>query len=141
LTTVESYAEETPCSWKYNSPTYKISSSVRWITPKAKMKKEKDEIGPGKYSEGVDKALSKMISQTPKYTIPKAKTPKVTGKGTPGVGSYKDSETGFFKHVAKRNRATVIFPYKIKGFTETIVKNAAKTPGPGAYNITQQLKK
>lgn len=114
---------------------------MKWITPKAKSRPEKDEIGPGKYSEGVNKALSKMISQTPKYTIPKAKTPKASGKSTPGVGSYKDSETGFFKHVAKRNRAAVILPYKIKGFTDTIVKNAVKTPGPGAYNIIPPIKK
>lgn len=141
MTTVESYAEETPCSWKYSSPTYKIKSSIKWYTPKVKAKAEKVEVGPGKYSEGLEKAMIKVMTSTPKFSFPKSKTPKVTDRGAPGVGTYKDVEKGFFKHIAKRNRVTVITPYKIKGYTETVIKQAEQVPGPGTYNITPALKK
>ena len=106
------------------------------------MKREKkEEVGPGKYSEGIEKALSKTLNSSPKYSFPKSKTAKNTGRLlTPGVGTYKDSDLGFFKNMVKKNRATVIFPYKIKGFTETVVKNAKLTPGPGAYNIGPPVK-
>jgi hypothetical protein len=110
------------------------------MTPKIKSKPEKAEVGPGKYSEGIEKAMVKVMTSTPKFSFPKSKSPKMPSRGGPGVGTYRDVDVGFFKHVAKRNRVAVITPYKIKGYTETIIKNAEKIPGPGAYNIIPPLK-
>ena len=81
-----------------------------------------------------------MIS-SPKYTIPKSKTPttsnakQFSNNDTPGVGSYKESDKAYFKHIIKKTRAALILPYKLKSFTDFIQKRASQTPGPGTYNI------
>jgi hypothetical protein len=146
LTTVESYAEEVPSCWKYETGEAKKVQSMRWIKPKAEKKIQKSEVGPGKYWEGVDKALVKTMNNSPKYSFPKDKAPhsmnsKSFANKTPGVGSYKESDKAFFKHLTKRIRTAVILPYKLKSFTDIVAKISAQTPGPGAYNIIPVLKK
>ena len=60
----------------------------------------------------------------------------------PGVGAYKDADKPYTNHtVIKKERTTVIMPYKAKGFTDDIVKRSKETPGPGAYYIGPPIKK
>ena len=117
------------------------------MKPKAEPKPVKEEIGPGKYAEGVNKALLKTMECRPKYSFPKSKTPSsmnsknLTKNMTPGVGAYKESDKAYFKHLTKKTRTAIILPYKLKTYTDMIVKQAAQTPGPGAYNIIPPLPK
>lgn len=147
MTTVESYAEETPSCWKYATNEVKQNHSVRWIKPKQTPKPSKQDVGPGKYSEGVDKALRSTMETRPKYSFPKTKLPSsMTSKSlskhaTPGVGAYKESDKAYFKHLTKKTRTALILPYKIQSFTDMIIKQSSQTPGPGAYNIIPPLKK
>ena len=145
---MESYAEEIPSCWKYASTKDPIKNhSLRWIKPKIKAKVPKQDVGPGKYSEGVNKALAKTMISSPKYSIPKSKTPATLGNknfeknNTPGVGSYKESDKAYFKHVTKKARVALILPYKLKSFTDMIVKQSSQTPGPGAYESYPYPKK
>jgi hypothetical protein len=146
LDTVESYAEETPSCWKYASIEDRKVKSLRWINPKPIKKNEKQEVGPGKYAEGVAKAMAKTMTSGPKYSFPKSKSRKnASTKGiqefTPGVGSYKNADTAFFKHLKQKTRAAVILPYKLQSFTDSVVKRASQVPGPGAYSLVPELKK
>jgi hypothetical protein len=114
---------------------------LRWVKPKIKEKGKKEDVGPGKYSEGIEKAMSRTLNSSPRYSFPKSKSDKrATRLLTPGVGTYKAAEAGFFNNMVKKTRAAVIFPYKVKGFTETVTKSAMLTPGPGAYNIGSPIK-
>lgn len=109
---------------------------MAWVKPKIREKELKVEVGPGKYSEGIELALSNTMKVSPKYSFPKsARTLPKPKHLTPGVGSYKGAENAQIKYTKAKTKAAVIFPYKAKGFTETVMKNSTNTPGPGAYNI------
>lgn len=148
LSSVEWYSGETPCSWKYTPSPVKGPSKKGWSKPVPSKKVPKEAIGPGKYQDGLDKAYKKTHSASVCHSFSKCKDTsgsiyeKVNQtKFVPGVGAYKDVEKAFSGyHVVKRPRATVILPYKAKGFTDDIVKRSKETPGPGAYYVGPPIK-
>ena len=82
-----------------------------------------------------------MIS-TVSHSFSKSRTPSPLyqqgelNKLLPGVGSYQNLEKAYTKHqIIKRERTTVILPYKSKGFADDAIKRAKEVPGPGSYNI------
>lgn len=135
MTTVESYAEETPSCWTYELKEKPHSKSLRWVKPKPE-KPKKLEIGPGKYAEGLNLALSKTMNTSPKYSFPKSTRNKPKQRqSTPGVGSYREADKAYLKYSMKKVKAAVIFAHKIPSFTESVIKQSAGVPGPGSYNI------
>jgi len=148
LSSVEFYSGETPCSWKYSPAPAKGMNKKGWSRPVTAKKTPKEAVGPGKYTDGLDKAYKKTHSSSVSHSFSKSKEKsgsiyeKVNQtKFVPGVGAYKDVEKAFSGyHVVKRSRATVILPYKAKGFTDDIVKRSKETPGPGAYYVGPPIK-
>jgi hypothetical protein len=144
MNSVESNAEETPSSWKYfpKKPDKRLGSI--WPKPK-ESKSEKPTAGPGDY-EGVNKAMGRVLKNSPNYSFSRSKTPSVyhvkalRAKAIPGVGAYKNSDTAFNKFSLRRDRTPIIMPYKIKRFTELVIENSKKVPGPGAYENVLPMK-
>lgn len=146
---MEWYANETPCSWKYSPSPVKARDKKGWAKPATAKVSNKDDVGPGKYADGLDKAYKKTHSTSVSHSFTKCRD--TTGsiyskvdqtKFVPGVGAYKDVEKAFSGyHVLKRPRAAIIFPYKAKGFTDDLVKRSRETPGPGAYYVGPPQKK
>ena len=106
MTSVEYKAEETPSSWKY-SPTRPDKKIVNhWKKPASKIEK-KNELGPGKYEEGIKKAYKNIMKNSPNYSFTRSKTPSVyhvkaaKSQYIPGVGAYKGSDTAFKKNLVK----------------------------------------
>ncbi len=142
LTNAESYAEETPSSCQYQVREFKKIQSVKWIKPTKTKKITKDQVGPGKYAEGVQKGYNLTVLNPPRYSFAKSRTEKniVNKSFTPGVGSYQGVEKAFFNSMVKKVRAAMILPYKLKGFAETVIHNNKDVPGPGTYNILPIIK-
>jgi hypothetical protein len=145
---VEWYSEETPSCWKYSPAPIKNKDSKGWRKPGSAKPVQKDEVGPGKYTDGLDNAYKKTIKSSESHAFSKSKgkndsiyqRAKITGF-VPGVGAYKELDTAYNNLVFKKPRTAVILPYKSKGFTDDIVKRSKETPGPGAYYIGPPIKK
>lgn len=145
MNSVEFGAEETPSSWKYfpQRPDKRIHSV--WPKPK-ESKRSRASIGPGDY-EGAANAARKVLKNSPNYTFSRSKTPSIyhlkalKNKSIPGVGSYKEPEVAYSKFMLKKERTPIIMPYKIKRFTEMVIENSKKIPGPGAYENVLPMKK
>jgi len=103
--------------------------------------KKKDEVGPGKYAEGIEKAqvLTRPVSPIHAFSKSNNASPLVKrlkqSKAVQPAGSYKNLARVYQKLNYKRERTPIIFPYKYKGFADDEIKRAKLTPGPGAYNI------
>lgn len=135
-------SESSPSSWSYKPKEVRPKSAgMSWIKPKKVKNKKKDEVGPGKYADGIERAqvLTRQIS--PIHTFSKSKNASPNekrikqSKEGPPVGSYKNLARVYQKINFKRERTPIIFPYKYKGFADDEIKRAKLTPGPGAYNI------
>lgn len=106
----------------------------------------KPTAGPGDY-EGVQKAYSRVLKNSPNYSFSRSKTPSMyqikaqNSKAIPGVGAYKGSDNAYMKFSLRKERTPLIMPYKIRRFTETIIENSKKMPGPGSYDIIPPLAK
>lgn len=146
LTTTEFYAEETPCSWKYDPNKQEIDKDHGWVKPKAKRaateeEQKKKDRGPGKYS--IANSLIAVTNRQPNYSFPKDNPQNVIGlkahqtKNMPGVGAYKDIDGGY-KMIIKKGLTAKIFPYKVIRSTEAHIKSKNWVPGPGAYDWPPQ---
>ena len=146
MATIEYNADETPHSWKYTPSRPEKKGLKGWAKPRIE-KIEKSEVGPGKYSEGIQKAFQRILKNSPNFSFSRSKTPSMyevqasRKKNIPGIGTYKNSDSGFLKYRVTRSRAAVIYPYKVTTFTDSVIKKSRETPGPGAYEIIPPLKK
>lgn len=148
MSSVEWYSGETPCSWKYSPSPIKNKSNKGWTKPSTAKPVKKEDIGPGKYTDGLVKAYRRTMSVSESHAFSKSKAVNAVHMRAkqlsyvPGVGAYKDVDKAFTNFaVIKKERTTVIFPYKAKGFTDDIVKRSKETPGPGSYYIGPPIKK
>lgn len=142
LTTSECYAEETPCSWDY-TPKEVLPKKWKkgWVKAVEKPIK-KSNNGPGKYTDGIEKAYKNILNSPIIHSFSRSNSPSPISKHAeitkfvPGVGSYTNLERAYTRHqVIKKERTTLILPYKIKGFADDLIKHAKEVPGPGAYEI------
>lgn len=142
MTNAESYAEETPSCCDYKVNDFRKIRSVKWIKPEKPKKVVKDKVGPGKYSQGLEKAINLTTINPPRYSFGKSKTEKmlINKTFTPGVGSYKLADKAFFNSMVKKVRAAMILPYKLKGFADHAIQSNRDVPGPGTYNIVPDIK-
>ena len=146
MSSVQWYAEETPSCWTYSTSPAKSPEKKGWTKPKSAKSLVKEDIGPGKYTDGLSKAYIRTMSASVSHAFPKCKgsnsihqQARLT-KNVPGVGAYKDLEKGYHM-VQKKVRATVILPYRSKGFADDIIRRSKEIPGPGAYYVGPPIKK
>jgi hypothetical protein len=133
-------AGETPASWNYSPIDNFKKKGMAWAKPKAQ-KRKKELLGPGKYADGVEKALTLTRPVSPatvfsrSYTSSPLEANAKISKAVPPVGSYKNLEKTYQKLNFKNDRSPIILPYKSKGAFDDCVKRSKQTPGPGSYNI------
>jgi hypothetical protein len=147
LSNAEWYSQETPCSWKYSPSPIKTNYKKGWPKPATAKPIKKDEIGPGKYADGIAKGSRRTMSASISHSFSKSSGSNSIHKRAkdtsfvPGVGTYQNVESAYSKYMIKKSRTPVIFPYKSKGFTDDLVRRSKETPGPGSYNIGPPINK